>query len=190
MADNSSVEETLKDAEQRMQRSVEVFGKDIDSIRTGKANPALLEGFRVDYYGAPTPINQLATIATPDPRMLTIQPWDRHLVSQIEKEIMKSDLGLVPNSDGEMIRLPIPAMTAERRQEMVKRLKRMQEDSHVAIRNIRRDCLEHLRKMEKGKELSEDGLRRAQEQLQKITDLNIGKTDSIGSGKESELMEV
>jgi ribosome recycling factor len=190
MTDDPSAEQALIATEQRMQRSVDVFGGDIDSIRTGRANPALLEGFRVDYYGATTPINQLATIASPDPRMLTIQPWDRQMVSVIEKEIMKSDLGLVPTSDGNIIRLPIPSMTAERRQDMIKRLKRMQEDAHVAIRNIRRDCMEQLRKLEKNKDLTEDGLRRAQEQLQKITDVSIGKADTLGSGKEVELTEV
>jgi ribosome recycling factor len=126
----------------------------------------------------------------PEPRTLTIQPWDRQTMTAIEKEILKSDLGLTPNNDGQMIRLAIPPMTQERRKEMVKRLKKMQEEAHIAVRNIRRDALDHLRKLEKDKHISEDDLRRAQERLQKITDAQVAAADNVSAKKEKELMEV
>ena len=190
MAEQSPVDEIFTDAERRMQRSVDHFGEEIDAIRTGRANAALLDGISIDYYGTPTPLNQLATIATPDSRLLTIQPWDKNVMAAIERELQKSDLGLTPANDGQLIRLPIPPMTQERRQEMVKRLKRMQEETHVAIRNVRRDALDRLRKAEHDKDISQDDLHRAQDRLQKTTDTYVEQADRATAQKEAELMEV
>ncbi|MBM3940567.1 MAG: ribosome recycling factor [SAR202 cluster bacterium] len=190
MADTASIDEVLRNAERSMARSVEVFTKETDTIRTGRANPAMLDALRVDYYGTPTPLNQLATVGAPEPRLLVITPWDRKMMPVIEKEILKSDLGLTPNNDGQVIRLAIPPMTQERRKEMVKRLNKFQEEAHIAIRNVRRDGVEALRKLEREKQISEDDLRRAQERLQKITDAQIAAADAVSSRKEKELMEV
>ena len=190
MAELTTIDDILRDAGERMHKSVQVFGRDISSVRTGRATPSLLDGFQVDYYGTRTPLNQLATIAAPDARMLTIQPWDRQALEAIEKEIQKSDLGLTPSNDGTLIRLPIPMLTEDRRREFVKRLKHLQEDAHVAIRNVRRDGQEHLRKLQKDGEISEDELRRAQDRLQKQTDEQIVAVDEGSSRKEAELMEV
>ncbi len=190
MAESPTVENVLKDAAQRMKKSVDVLQRDISAIRTGRASTALVEHLMVDYYGAPTPLIQLATISTPEPRLLMIQPWDRQTISAIERELLRSDLGLTPNSDGTVIRLPTPALTQERRQDLVKQIKRKQEETHVAIRNIRRDDQERFRAMEKEKEVSQDQLHRIQEQLQKLTDQHIADADEISARKESEVMEV
>lgn len=190
MAEQKDVEEVLFDAEERMQKSIDVFKNEVDGIRTGRANPNMLDSIKVEYYGSVMPLKQLATVSAPEPRLLTVQPFDRGAVKAIEKELLKSDLGLTPNVDGAIIRLAIPVMTQERRQEMIKRLKRMREDAHVAVRNVRRDCLETLRSMEKGKEISEDDLRRQQERLQKITDEYVGQADQVSARKEADLMEV
>jgi ribosome recycling factor len=190
MADEKSVDDVLKDVTNRMEKSVQVFQHDLDSLRTGRASTALVENLEVDYYGTSMPLNQLATITTPEARLLVIQPFDRGAVGAIEKEIQKSDLGLTPNNDGTVIRLAIPPLTEERRKDLVKQLKRKQEDGHVAIRNVRRDGLEHIRTLEKGKQVSEDESRRAQERLQKITDDHIAKSDALSTKKEAELMEI
>ncbi len=190
MAEQSPTDETLADAERRMKLSVGHFSHETASIRTGRANAALLDGITIDYYGTPTPLNQLATIATPDARLLTVQPWDKTAMAAIERELQKSDLGLTPANDGQLIRLPIPPMTQERRQELVKRLKRMQEETHVAIRNVRRDAQEQLRKAEHDGDMSQDELHRAQDRLQKTTDKQVEQADQVTAQKEAELMEV
>ncbi len=190
MADQEDIDLILMDVEDRMDKSVEVFKRESDALRTGRANPGLVEGLKIELYGTTMPLNQLATISAPDPRLLVVQPFDRSAVGAIEKEILKSDLGLTPQTDGVVIRLPIPTMTQERRQEMVKRLKKLQEEAHVAIRNVRRDGIEQLRGMEKNKEISQDDLHRAQEALQKVTDASIAKADEASARKEAELMEV
>ena len=190
MAENEEVELILEDAAERMDKSVEVLRHESDSIRTGRANPAMLDSVRIEAYGTEMPLNQLATVTAPDPRMLMVQPFDKNALNIIGKGLQKADLGLTPNIDGSVIRLPIPAMTQERRREMVKRLKRQQEDAHVAVRNIRRDALEHLRSLEKNKEISQDDLRREQDSLQKITDAHIALANEVASKKEAELMEV
>ena len=190
MTDQTLIDEAIADAERRMARSVAHFEDEIASIRTGRANTALVDRISVDYYGAPTLLNQMATISTPDARLIQIQPWDRTQIRAIERAIMESDLGLTPGNDGQVIRLPIPAMTQERRQEMVKRLRRTLEETHVAIRNVRRDVLEFLRKSERDKEISEDELRRGQDRLQRTTDAAIQNADRVSSHKEQELMEV
>ena len=180
--EENPVLEVLNDVERRMLLSSDRFGSDIDSIRGGRANVSILDGINIDYYGTSMPVNQIATVAAPDPRLITIQP--------IERELLKSDLGLTPNNDGQIIRLPIPPMTQERRQEMVKRLHRLREDTHIAIRNVRRDGLEQLRQAEKDKRISQDELFKAQEQLQQATDKHVGLTDRVSAKKEAELLEV
>ena len=187
---NEEIELILMDAAERMDKSVEVLRHEADTIRTGRANVAMLDSVRVELYGTAMPLNQVATINAPDARLLVVQPFDRSTVGTIEKELMRADLGLTPSNDGTVIRLPIPMMTQERRQEMTKRLHRLREDAHVAIRNVRRDALDHLRGLEKNKEISQDELRREQEQLQKITDVHIVRADQVNNKKEAELMEV
>jgi ribosome recycling factor len=190
MADQDDIDLILMDAEERMGKSIDVFRQEADGIRTGRANPTMLESLKVELYGTSMQLNQVATITSPDPRLLVVHPFDKSSVGALEKELLKSDLGMTPNSDGSVIRLPIPPMTQERRQEMVKRLHRMRESAHVAVRNVRRDSLEQFRSMEKAKEISQDDLHRSQEQLQKVTDENVAKADSVSARKEVELMEV
>ena len=190
MAENATIDETISDAERRMTRSVEHFSHELASVRTGRANAAVLDGISVDYYGAQTPLNQLATIATPAPRLITIQPWDKNLIGAVERQLQKSDLGLTPSNDGQVIRLPIPPMTQERRQDLVKRVKRAQEETHVAIRNVRRDALEHLRQTERDKDISQDEFHRAQDRLQKTTDAQIAAADQVTARKQAEVLEV
>ena len=188
--DNEEVQLILEDAAERMDKSVEVLRHEADTIRTGRANAAMLDSVRVELYGTAMPLNQVATINAPDPRLLVVQPFDRSTLGAIEKELMRADLGMTPSNDGTVIRLPIPMMTQERRQEMVKRLHKFREGTHVAIRNVRRDALEHLRGLEKNKEISQDDLRRDQDQLQKTTDEHIARADEVSNKKEVELMEV
>ena len=188
--DNEEVQLILEDAAERMDKSVEVLRHEADTIRTGRANAAMLDSVRVELYGTSMPLNQVATINAPDPRLLVVQPFDRSTLGAIEKELMRADLGLTPSNDGTLIRLPIPMMTQERRQEMIKRLHRLREDAHVAIRNVRRDALEHLRGLEKNKEISQDELHREQEHLQKVTDEHVTRADEVSNRKEAELMEV
>ena len=190
MADQDDLDLLFIDSEDRMTKSVEVFHHESEGIRTGRANPAMLETVKIELYGTSMQLNQVATITSPDPRLLVVQPFDRSSLGAIEKELLRSDLGLTPNSDGNVIRLPIPTMTQERRQEMIKRLHRLREDAHVAVRNVRRDTLEHLRSLEKDKEISQDELHRSQERLQKLTDEHVAKADVVSSRKEAELMEV
>ncbi len=190
MADQEDIDLIVMDAEDRMDKSVEVFVRESDGLRTGRANPGLVEGLKIDLYGTTMTLNQVATVSAPDAHLLVVQPFDRSAVGAIEKEIQKSDLGLTPQTDGVVIRLPIPAMTQERRLEMVKRLKKLQEEAHVAVRNVRRDGVEQLRAMEKSKEISQDDLHRAQDALQKVTDASVAKADAVSARKETELMEV
>lgn len=190
MADEEEIELVFLDAEERMDKSVGFFRTECEGIRTGRANPGMLESVKIDLYGTTMQLNQVATITAPDSRMLAVQPFDKSTVGAIEKELLKSDLGLTPNSDGTVIRLPIPPMTKERRLDMVKRLKRLQEDARVAIRNVRRDIQEQLRTSEKDKSISQDELHRYQDQLQKLTDEHVAKADEVGARKEAELLEV
>jgi ribosome recycling factor len=176
-------------AEDRMRKAIEVLRHDLAGIRTGRASPALLERVMVEYYGTPTPLTALATISVPEARLLMIQPWDRQTLGLIERAIQKSDLGLTPNNDGGVIRLAIPELTDERRRELVRLVQRRLEEARVAIRNCRRDALEALRKEEREKKISEDELRRGQEQLQKLTDRNVAQVDDVGKAKEKEILE-
>ena len=184
------IDETLKDAEHRMQSAVAALDRELDAVRTGRARPALVEGLKVEYYGTPTPLNQMATINSPEPRLITIQPWDKTQLGTIEKAIQKSDLGLTPTNDGNIIRLVIPQLTEDRRKELVKVVHKKVEDGRVAVRNVRRDSLEHLRKAQHDKEISDDDERRAQDRLQKITDKYIAEVDKHGQAKEEDLLEV
>lgn len=184
------VDDVLGDAERRMQKAVEALKQDITSIRTGRASSALIERITVDYYGTPTPINQVASISVPEARLLVIQPWDRKLLTDIEKAIQRSDLGINPNNDGQVIRLAIPPLNEERRREMVKTLHKKLDEHKVAIRNVRRDAQDKFREREKKKELSEDELKRSTERLQKLTDRYIDEMDKVGKSKELEILEV
>lgn len=173
-----------------MEKAIAAMRKELASFRTGRANPALLDRVLVEYYGTQMPINQMANISVPEPRLLVIQPWDKSALGEIERAIQKSDLGLVPSNDGNVIRITIPPMTEERRTELVKLVKRTGEDAKVAIRNIRRDANEEMKKKEKNGEMSEDESRRAQEEIQKMTDQYIREVDDIITAKEKEVMEV
>ena len=185
-----TIQEIMVETENRMGKSVDALSRELDAIRTGRASPALLDNLSVDYYGAPTPLKQIASISVPEPRVLMVQPWDKQAVQDIEKGILRSDLGLVPNTDGVVIRIVIPTLTEERRRDLVRVVKTKVEDSHVAARNVRRDSLEKLRAEERGKNISKDDGRRAQNQLQQITDAHISRMDALGKDKEAEVMEV
>lgn len=176
--------------EEKMKKSLAVLDDQLGNVRAGRANPKILDRIVVNYYGAPTPINQLANIMVPEARMITIQPWDASVLKEIEKEILKSDLGLNPNNDGKMIRLVFPDLTEERRKELVKEIKKMIEDAKVAIRSIRRDGIEEFKAKQKASEITEDDLRAAEEQIQKLTDKYVGLIDKAYENKEKEIMSV
>ena len=182
--------EPLKITEEKMRSAVEALRKELVTIRTGHATPALLEHLKVNYAGVPTPLNQVAGISAPAARLLVIQPWDKSSLGQIEKSILKSDLGLTPTSDGSVIRINIPPLSDERRQDLVKLVHTRLEKERVVIRNLRRDTAEELKKNEKNKEISQDELRRQLDQLQKITDAFIAKVDQVGQEKETDIREV
>jgi len=184
------ISDVVKTAEQRMDKAVEAARHDYTTIRTGRANPSLLEKVVVDYYGTNMPVNQLANISVPEPRMLLIAPWDRSVIPLIEKAIQKSELGITPSSDGNVVRLNIPQLTEERRKEFIKQLHKKAEEHRVSVRNIRRDINEELKKQEKDGNASEDEVKRAQEQIQKATDKHIAEIDSVTKAKEAELLEV
>jgi len=180
----------MTQAEDRMKNVIEAYKKDLASMRAGRATPLLLDKVLVDYYGVPTPINQVASIGVTPPRTLVIQPWDKKLLSSIEKAIQKADLGAMPSNDGNVVRLTIPPLSGERRQELIKTLKKDAEMQKVMIRNLRRDAIEQVKEAEKAKEISEDESRRIQDKIQKLTDKYIEIIDSITSAKEEEVMEV
>jgi len=184
------VSDTLRNIEDRMRASAEGLERELATIRTGHATPALIEHIRVDYAGVPTPLNQIAGISAPAARLLVIQPWDPGSITSIEKAILKSDLGLTPSNDGRVIRLTIPPLSEERRQELTRIVRKRIEERKIAIRNLRREALEKLRGLEKNKEISQDEDQRAQDQLQKLTDSFIADAERIGKDKEAELMEV
>lgn len=184
------IDQVKRETEDKMKKVIEACKHHFATVRTGRARPSLLENIKVDYYGAMTPLNQMAQVSAPEPRLLTIKPWDRSSISSIEKAIMKSDLGLTPNSDGEVIRLNIPQLTEERRKELVKVVKKKAEDERVAVRNIRRDANEELKLYEDEGEISEDDMYRALEDIQKLTDDYVKKIDQLLAEKEAEIMEV
>jgi len=182
--------EVINQAKEKMTKAVQAYTRELASIRAGRANASLLDKIVVDYYGAPTPINQLASITVPEARLLVIQPYDKTVIGDIEKAIMKSDLGLNPTSDGSLIRIAIPALTEERRRELVKVVKKESEDAKVAVRNIRRDANDDLKKLEKNGDITEDELRGYTDDIQKLTDDHINKIDQITKDKEKEILEV
>lgn len=180
----------LSDADDRMGKAIDALKRALATIRTGRASPSLVENVQVDYYGTPTPMNQLATIAIPEARLIVIQPWDKKALSDIEKALLASDLGLNPSNDGTVIRLPIPPLSEERRRDLVRTLGSRIENGKVAVRNVRRSALEQLRNLEKAKEISQDESRRAQDDLQQLTDAHIDTIDDISKAKEAEIMQV
>jgi len=182
------VQETLEEAQDRMHKAIEALRRELATVRTGRASPGLVEHLKVEYYGTATPLNQLATITTPDARLIVIQPWDRGAIGAVEKAILKSDLGLNPASDGTVIRLAIPPLTEDRRRELAKHVRKRVEDARVAVRNVRRDRHEHLRQAEHQHEISQDDLHRAEIELQKLTDEQVLEIDNIGEEKEAELL--
>ena len=185
-----AAEDLFDDAERRMKGAVTALRQDLGSIRAGRASAALLDRIQVEYYGSPVPINQVATISVPEARLMIIQPWDRKMLTDIEKAIQKSDLGINPNNDGQVIRLVIPPMSEERRRDLVKSLHKKLDEHKVAVRNIRRDIHDKLRDREKKKEVSEDELKRSNDKLQKLTDRYIEEMDKVGKAKEQEILEV
>ena len=185
------MEKEIKDKmAHKMDQTVEALRKEMSAVRTGRASLALLDGITVEYYNTPTPINQVAALSVPEPRLIMIQPWEQRLVADIERAIMKSDLGLVPANDGKVIRIPIPPLTEERRKDLVKVIRKKAEEARVALRNIRRDTNEALKKLEKDKHISEDDTKKALDEVQHRTDQHIQKVDEILSAKGKEIMEV
>ena len=186
----SLLESVKAETKERMGKSIENLKKEFSRIRTGRATPSLLEGITVDYYGSIMPINQVATITIPEARLLIIQPWEKNMLAPIEKAIQASDLGLNPQNDGNLIRLPIPALTEDRRKELYKTSKKISEESKVALRNIRRDSNEKLKKAEKDKEITQDEQKKGLDEIQKLTDDFIKNVDDLLTGKEKEIMEI
>lgn len=184
------IKETMAQTKVRMTKALEDFRHELASVRTGRASASLLDHIKVDYYGTPTPLNQVATLGVPEPSLLTVQPWDASMLSAIEKAIRASDLGLNPMSDGKILRVPIPPLTEERRKELVKHLHRVLEDHRTAVRNIRRDANESMKKLMKEKKISEDEEKRGLEEVQKITDEFMEKLEGQGKSKENEIMEM
>jgi ribosome recycling factor len=184
------VDEIFEDLKERMGKSIETLKREYSRLRTGRASISLLDGIRVSYYDTPTPLNQMASLAVPEPRLIVIQPWDKTAIEDIEKAILKSELGLTPINDGKVIRISIPSLTEERRKELVKVARKMSEDNKVAIRNIRRDANEMLKDLKKEKEVTEDDLYRSQEEVQKATDQFISQVDELCAAKEKEILEI
>ena len=173
-----------------MEKAVDALRRDLSKVRTGRASVSILDDVRVDYYGTPTPLNQVGTLAVPEPRLITIQPWEKKLIPEIERAIQKADLGINPTSDGIVIRLAFPALTEERRKEMVKQVKKMGEEGKIAVRNARRDANESLKKLLKDKEISEDDEKRGEKEIQELTDEYVAKIDKVIADKEKELLEI
>jgi ribosome recycling factor len=186
----ATLKEVMSESTDKMKKTIEAVHREFNTIRTGRASSALVEGIRVEYYGTPTPMKQLASISIPDPKLRVIQPWDASALPEIEKAILKSDIGITPLNDGRAIKLGIPNLTQERREELVKVIKKMAEDGRVSIRSIRRETNEKIKALEKNKTISEDDSRKATEDTQKLTDKEIKEIDDILTKKEKELMEV
>jgi len=184
------INETLADAEGRMAKSIEALHRDLNTVRTGRASPALLDRIQVEYYGTPTPINQMANISVPEARLLVIQPWDRGVIPDIERALQKSDIGITPSSDGTVIRLAIPMLTEDRRKQLVKQVHSQVEDAKVAIRNVRRDSMSDVRDLMNEKMISEDDERRAEQKLDDLTKKFVDEADKVGKAKEQEVLEV
>lgn len=182
-------EKLLLETENSMKKSIEVFKSELSKIRTGKATPSLLDGITVEYYGVKSPLNQVATISTPDPKIIVVQPWDKTILSVIEKEILKANIGLTPSNDGNVIRISVPPLTEERRKEIIKTLKKLAEEIKIGIRQIRRDNIEKLKEMKKDGKISEDDEERLEKEIQKITEKYVSGVDEILLKKENEILE-
>ncbi|MBM3946374.1 MAG: ribosome recycling factor [SAR202 cluster bacterium] len=183
-----TVNSVLGDADGRMRKAVDALSRELATIRTGRANPALVEHLLVEYYGNPTPLNQIASITAPEARTLVIQPWDKSAINPIEKAIQRSELGLTPNNDGSVVRLTLPPLTEERRKELARMVSRRTEEGRIAVRNIRRDAIDKFRTGERDKQLSQDESKRAQDQVQKLTEAFIAQVDNVGKAKEKEVL--
>jgi ribosome recycling factor len=186
----AAIEDFLADAKRRMDKSIESTHHEFNSIRTGRASPALLDRITIDYYGTPTPLKSLASISAPEPRLLVVQPFDPGAIKNIERAVQESDLGLTPSNDGKVVRLPIPSLTEERRKDLVKVVRRVAEEGKVAIRNVRRDVMQHLKDLVVNGDVGDDEERRAEQQVQKITDEHTKSIDDLLKVKEAEIMEV
>ncbi|MGE4357012.1 MAG: ribosome recycling factor [Candidatus Omnitrophota bacterium] len=186
----ATLKEVLRHTEEKMQKTIEVVQREFATIRTSRASPTLVDHIKINYYGTLTPLRQLATISIPEPKLIIIQPWDQSVLSEVEKEILKANLGLTPINDGKVIKISIPPLSKERREELIKVVKKIAEDGRVAIRSIRHEAIEHIRKMEKEKLISEDDSFRNQEEVQKLTDKYIKQVDEILKTKEKEILEV
>jgi ribosome recycling factor len=186
----AAIEDFLADAKRRMDKSIEATHNEFNSIRTGRASPALLDRITIDYYGTQTPLKSLASISAPEPRLLVVQPFDPGAIKGIERAVQESDLGLTPSNDGKVVRLPIPALTEERRKDLVKVVRRVAEEGKVAIRNVRRDVMQHLKELVVNGDVGDDEERRAEQQVQKITDDHTKSIDDLLKVKEAEIMEV
>lgn len=184
------VQEQITEAKSRMHKAIEALTGELSTVRSGRASPGLVEHLKVDYYGTATPLNQLATISAPDPKLIVIQPYDKGALPAVEKAILKSDLGLTPSNDGSVVRLALPPLTEDRRKDLVKHVRKRVEDARVAVRNVRRDIHDHLRKLEHDHEISQDDLHRSETELQKVTDEQIKEIDRAGTEKEQELLTV
>jgi ribosome recycling factor len=184
------IDDVMKDAEERMKKAIEHLKRDLVTIRTGRATPALIDRLNIEYYGTPMPLNQLASISAPEPRLLVVQPWDKSSLAIIEKALQKSEMGFNPQSDGQVIRIPIPALTEERRKEMVKMVKHKVEDGRVAVRNVRREALHNLKELENEKMISEDEHKRAAEKLEELVHKYTREAERTGEAKEAEVLEV
>ena len=185
-----TIKEILADAKSRMDKTIDVLGNNLQAIRAGRANPKLLDRITVDYYGTPTPLNQIGNVSVPEARMMVIKPWEKSMLKQIERAIQTSDLGLNPNNDGEVIRLIFPELNAERRKDLTKQVKKGAEDAKVAVRSIRRDAIEQVKKLKKDSLITEDDQHKAEEDAQKLTDKAIKEIDAVAAAKEKEIMEV
>ncbi|MBP8975952.1 MAG: ribosome recycling factor [Bacteroidetes bacterium] len=186
----TNVKDILKEADDRMKKAIETVRNELSKIRTGKATTALLDAVRVDYYGSPTPLSKIASVSTPDVHTISIQPWEKTLIPHIEKAILQANIGLNPINDGTVVRVPVPPLNEERRRELVKLVKKFGEEGKLAVRNIRRDAIEHLKKAEKAEHLSEDERKRGEQEAQKLTDKYIKDIDALLAQKEKEIMEV
>ena len=184
------VQEQITDAKSRMHKAIEALRHELMTVRTGRASTGLVEHLKVEYYGTPTPLQQLATISTPDAKLIVITPYDKTALGAVEKAIQKSDLGLTPSNDGNVVRLSIPPLTEERRKELAKHIRKRVEEARVAVRNVRRDVHDHLRKLEHEHSISQDDLKRSETDLQKLTDEQVAQVDSIGEEKEQEVLTV
>ena len=184
------IKDVAKNMSSQMDKTVEALRKEYQKVRTGRASTALLDEIRVDYYGTPTQITQLATLAVPEPRTITLQPWEAKIIPAIEKAIMNANLGVTPSNDGRTIRLNLPPLNEERRKEIVKQLRKLAEDAKVALRNVRRDAIDELKKLEKDKKITEDDLKRGEKDVQDVTNTHVTKVDEVLAHKEKEVMEV